>query len=250
MRALVAYDGTAYSGSQVQANAPTVQAELERALRELCQREIRVVLAGRTDAGVHATGQVMSFQVATELSAEAIRRGVNALLPADIAIRDVEETGAGYHARYSATGRTYEYRIRNAPQREPLERHREHWMPQELDLEAMQRASRTLVGRRDLGAFAVGPGGERTIRRASWRREGMLLRFEVEADGFLRGVVRGLVGTLIWVGRGRITAERFVEITAGRDRSAAGPSAPPQGLCLVRVSYGDGPASNEEDDGQ
>ncbi len=236
-RATVAYDGTRYGGSQIQANAPTVQAELERALREICQQEIRIALAGRTDAGVHATGQVMSFYADTALDGEAIRRGVNALLPADIAVRDVEEASADFHARYSATGRTYEYRIRNAPQRDPLERHREHWLPQALDVDAMQRAAQMLVGRRDLAAFATGVRGERTIRGAAWKRDGTLLRLEIEADGFLRGVVRGVVGTLLWVGRGRISPERFGEIMTGGDRSAAGPSAPAEGLCLIRVDY-------------
>jgi tRNA pseudouridine38-40 synthase len=238
-RARVSYDGTRYAGSQVQTNAPTVQGELERALGTLCGQAVRIVLASRTDAGVHATGQVMTFRCDKELDEAAIRRGVNALLPADIAIRDVERPSGDLHARYSATGRTYEYRIRNAPQREPLERHREHWVADALDLEAMRRATESLVGRHDLAAFASGRSGERSVRRAEWSREGTLLRFQIEADGFLRGVVRGIVGTLLWVGRGRIAPERFAEILAGRDRSAAGPSAAPEGLCLTHVEYGD-----------
>lgn len=231
----------------MQANAPTVQAELERALGTICGHGVRIVLAGRTDAGVHATGQVMSFRSDKELDRATIRRGVNALLPADIAIRDVDVASEGFHARYSATGRTYEYRIRSAPQREPLERHREHWVPQAIDLDAMGRATGTLVGRHDLAAFAIGRSGERTIRRAEWHREGTLLRFEIEADGFLRGVVRGIVGTLLWVGRDHISVERFGEILRGRDRSAAGPTAPALGLCLVGVAY-DGPAGEARDD--
>jgi tRNA pseudouridine38-40 synthase len=239
-RATVAYDGTRYAGSQIQAQAPTVQGELEKALRSILQQEVRIVLAGRTDAGVHATGQVMSFGAETALDGEAIRRGVNALLPADIAIRDVGSASADFHARYSATGRTYEYRIRNAPQRDPLERHREHWVPHELDLEAMRRASGLLVGRHDLAAFAAGAQGPRTIQRAAWTGEGTLLRFEIEADGFLRGVVRGIVGTFLWVGRRRIPPERIGAILEGRERSEAGPSAPAAGLCLIRVDYGEG----------
>lgn len=225
----------------MQRNAPTVQAELERALATICGEAVRIAGAGRTDAGVHATGQVISFRSGTGLDGATIRRGVNALLPADIAIADVEEAGEDFHARFSATGRTYEYRIRSAPQREPLERHREHWLPQPLDVEAMMRATASLVGRQDLSAFATGervPGLERTVRRAAWQREGTLLRFEIEADGFLRGMVRGIVGTLVWVGRGRIPAERLAEIVASRDRAQAGPNAPAAGLCLVRVSYG------------
>jgi tRNA pseudouridine38-40 synthase len=237
----VAYDGTRYAGFQIQANAPTVQAELERAIATICGGQPRIAGAGRTDAGVHATGQVISFRSATQLDPATIRRGVNALLPADIATRDVEEASADFHARFSATGRTYEYRIRCAPQREPLERHREHWVPQALDLAAMERAAARLVGRRDLGAFAVADGTSsrvRTVRRAELHSEGTLLRFEVEADGFLRGMVRGIVGTLLWIGRGTMPEERLEEVIASRDRAQAGPNAPPSGLCLIRVEYG------------
>jgi tRNA pseudouridine38-40 synthase len=224
----------------VQANAPTVQGEIERALATICGEQVRIALAGRTDAGVHATGQVCSFRSATELDPATIRRGVDALLPADIAVRDVAEADEGFHARFSATGRTYEYRIRRGAHREPLERHREHWVPQALDVDAMERATAALVGRHDFVAFATGsPTGHtmRTVRRAEWRREGTLLRFEVEADGFLRGMVRAIVGTLLWVGTGHTRAEQVGAILASRDRAQAGPNAPAAGLCLVAVSY-------------
>ena len=216
-----------------------MQGELERALATVCQEQIRIVGAGRTDAGVHATGQVISFRPANDQDQQAIRRGVNALLPEDIAIRDVEEVGEGFHARFSATGRTYEYRIRCAPQRDPLERHREHWVPQELDVEAMERAAARLVGRMDFASFAMAGMRTtvRTVRRAEIQREGTLLRFEIEADAFLRGMVRAIVGTLLWVGRGKISVARFAEIIESRDRAQAGPSAPANELCLIRVSY-------------
>lgn len=242
----MAYDGTRYAGFQVQPNAPTVQGELEKALERICGEQLRIVGAGRTDAGVHASGQVISFRSATSLDRAAIGRGVNALLPADIAIRDVEQAGEDFHARYSATGRTYEYRIRNAPQREPLERHREHWLPNALDLDAMTEATRHVVGRQDLSAFAIGPGGTRTVRSAEWAREGTLLRFTIEADAFLRGMVRAIVGTLLWVGTGHTPAERVREIVASRDRAQAGPNAPAQGLCLTLVKYEGRPAKREE----
>jgi len=225
-----------------------VQGELERALVTICGEAVRIAGAGRTDAGVHATGQVISFRSGTQLDGATLRRGVNALLPADIAIRDVEEASEDFHARFSATGRTYEYWIRCAAQREPLERHREHWLPQAIDLDAMRRATAILVGRHDFAAFAIGPGGERTIRRAEWRSEGTLLRFEIEADAFLRGMVRGMVGTLLWVGRGHISVERFAEVLASRDRSQAGPNVAAAGLCLVDVSYGGERAATSDDD--
>ncbi len=194
--------------------------------------------AGRTDAGVHATGQVIDFWTASALDGAALGKGVNALLPTDIVVSALETAGDGFHARFSATGRTYEYRIRNAEWRAPLERAREHWSPGKLDLAAMREASASLIGRHDFSAFASGRGGERTVRRASWSAEDTLVCFEIEADAFLRGMVRAIVGTMIWVGRGKIDPPRFAEILRSGDRAQAGPSAPANGLCLVRVDYG------------
>ncbi len=215
-----------------------MQGELERALGVLCLEPVRVTGAGRTDAGVHAIGQTVSFRTTGALEQATIRRGVNALLPADIAVPEVEPAGDDFHARFSATGRTYEYRIWNAPVRRPLDRSYEQWVPQALDRGALDRAAAALVGTRDFAAFASGAGGVRTVRRASWGQERAgTLRFRIEADAFLRGMVRAIVGTLLWVGRGKISVERFGEILGSRDRAQAGPSAPPSGLCLVAVQY-------------
>jgi tRNA pseudouridine38-40 synthase len=247
----VAYEGTRYAGFQVQVNAPTVQGELERALGTICDEPVRVTGAGRTDAGVHASGQVVDFRTASPLNAADLGRGVNALLPEDIAISGLEPAEESFHARFSATGRTYEYRIRNAGERDPLERLREHWISATLDVAAMEEASARLVGRRDFSAFAAGPGGVRTVRSASWCRNGPRLVFEISADAFLRGMVRAIVGTLLWVGRAKIDARAFEEIVASRDRSRAGPSAPANGLCLVAVEYGAAShmrATDEEDE--
>jgi len=233
----VAYDGTEYAGFQVQPNAPTVQGELERVLAEICGGPVRITGAGRTDAGVHASGQVIDFRTASALDGSTMERGVNALLPEDIAVSGLEPAGETFHSRFSATGRTYEYRIRNAPVRDPLERRREQWLSATLDRAAMREASARLVGRHDFAAFAAGVSGERTVRRAVWSEEGSLLRFEIDADAFLRGMVRGIVGTLLWVGRGKTSVDRFAEILRSGDRAQAGPSAPAQGLCLLKVSY-------------
>ena len=233
----MAYDGTRYAGFQVQPNAPTVQAELERALSILCDERVRVTGAGRTDAGVHASGQVIDFRTASALDGATIGRGVNALLPEDIAVSGLGPAAEEFHARFSATGRTYEYRIRNAPERDPLERLREHHVDTPLDVAAMRDASTALVGRKDFSAFAAGPGGVRTIRSAEWCSEGSLVRFEITADAFLRGMVRAIVGTLLWVGRGKIDSAAFGDIVDSRDRGKAGPSAPANGLCLVSVQY-------------
>jgi tRNA pseudouridine38-40 synthase len=240
----VAYDGTRYGGFQIQPNAPTVQGELERALSAVCAEGVRVTGAGRTDAGVHATGQVIDFRTASVLDGAALGRGVNALLPEDIAVSALEIVGEDFHARFSATGRTYEYRVRTASERQPLERLREHWLPGPLDLGAMREASGSIVGRRDFSAFASGTGGVRTVRAADWCEHQTLLRFEITADAFLRGMVRALVGTLLRVGRGKIGPAEFAEIVRSGDRAKAGPSAPAAGLCLVSVEYG-GPRGSE-----
>lgn len=235
----MAYDGTRYAGFQLQANAPTVQAELERAISAVCDEPVRVTGAGRTDAGVHASGQVIDFRTASALDGVTIGRGVNALLPEDIAVSALEPAGERFHARFSATGRTYEYRIRHATERDPLERLRELHVAGSLDIAAMREASAGLVGRRDFSSFAAGPGGVRTIRRAAWCEDGTLVRFEIAADAFLRGMVRAIVGTVLWVGRGKIDVAGFERIVAAKDRAQAGPSAPANGLCLVAVEYGE-----------
>jgi tRNA pseudouridine38-40 synthase len=235
----VAYDGTAYAGFQVQPNAPTVQGELERVLAAICGEPVRITGAGRTDAGVHATGQVIDLRTTSGLGPAELERGVNALLPEDIAISELGLAEDTFHARFSATGRTYEYRIRNAAVRDPLWTRREHWHPGALDVAAMRAAAAHLVGRHDFAAFAAGESGERTVTRAEWIAEGSVLCFEIESDAFLRGMVRGIVGTLLWVGRGKMPVERFAEVLAAKDRSLAGPSAPAKGLCLVAVRYGD-----------
>ncbi len=228
-----------------------MQGAIERALGEVCNEPVRVNGAGRTDAGVHATGQVIDFRTASALDGSTMERGVNALLPEDIAVSALEPAADSFHARFSATGRTYEYRIRTAPQRDPLERRREQWLPATLDRAAMREATKALLGRHDFAAFAAGVSGERTCRRAAWTEEGEVLRFEIEADAFLRGMVRGIVGTLLWVGRGKVSVVRFGEVLRSRDRAQAGPSAPAQGLCLTRVDYGGDEGSeseNEEDE--
>ena len=244
----MSYDGTGYAGFQIQTNAPTVQGELERVLSQICAEPVRITGAGRTDAGVHATGQVIDFRTASELDGSTMARGVNALLPEDIAISALEPAGETFHSRFSAAGRTYEYRIRTGPTRDPLERRREHWLPEALDVSAMEDAAERLVGTHDYAAFAAGMSGERSVRRAVWTARDEVLRFEIEANAFLRGMVRGIVGTLLWVGGGKISTDRFEEILKSRDRAQAGPSAAAPGLCLIDVSYG-GPIQRARNDG-
>lgn len=217
-------------------------------LAEICGEPVRITGAGRTDAGVHATGQVIDFRTASALDGSTMERGVNALLPEDIAISALEPAAEGFHSRFSATGRTYEYRIRTSAERDPLERLRELHHAGPLDVRSMRDGAGRLIGRHDFSAFAAGQTGTRDVRRAIWEERPEGLRFEIEANAFLRGMVRRIVGTLLWVGRRKISTERFGEILESRDPAQAGPSAPAHGLCLVRVDYDGAMAMGQNDD--
>ncbi len=241
-RLTLEYDGTAYRGWQRQAEGPTVQAEIERALAVLTGAPVTVIGAGRTDAGVHALGQSAHFHSPTRLSPEALCRGLNGLLPADIAVRECLAAPDTFHARYDAKGKRYRYRILNRPVRSALERHRSWFIHRPLDLEGMRRAAAYLVGRRDFKSFEKSGSPRahtvRTVTAAEWRleEEGMLC-FEIEADGFLRGMVRNVVGTLAAVGLGRLAPEEIPRILEARDRRRAAVCAPARGLFLLRVMY-------------
>ncbi len=237
------YDGTEFCGSQVQSRGRTVQGELERALYRLTQQETRVILAGRTDAGVHASGQRANFHTTCSLPLPTIQRALNALLPADLAVTRVQEVPESFHARFTARRRTYRYAIYNAEVRSPLARRYAWHVPEPLDVTAMAAAARMLAGEHDFASFASagsgrGPRGTvRTVYRAECWREGPWVYFEITADAFLRGMVRNLVGQLCWVGLGRCSVEEFRAVWESRDRGRAAPPAPAHGLCLVRVEY-------------
>jgi tRNA pseudouridine38-40 synthase len=240
VRAVVAYDGTDYSGFQRQVNAPTVQATLEAALAQVTQEAITILAAGRTDAGVHAAGQVIAFDTVWRHSLNDLQRALNAVLPADIVVRKVGEAASDFHPRYSACSRCYQYTVYNAPVRWPLVRRYSLYVSAPLDVEAMQRAARTLIGERDFATFGQPPQGKVTVRRVSvavWRGEPPWLTFDIEANAFLYRMVRSIVGTLLQVGRGESGVEEFAALLASCDRSQAGPTAPPQGLCLMEVKY-------------
>lgn len=244
VRAVVAYDGTDYGGFQRQANAPTVQAALEAALAQVTQETITVLAAGRTDAGVHAVGQVIAFDTSWRHALRDLHRALNAVLPADISVLEVEETTAEFHPRYAARSRCYRYSLYNAPVRWPLNRRYSLHVVTPLHVPMMQRAAQCLVGVHDFATFGRSPqGGKRgstTVRRvlkAEWLEKSAWLTFDIEANAFLYRMVRSIVGTLLQVGQGKISLEEFAAILAARDRSLAGPTAPPHGLCLMEVKY-------------
>ncbi len=241
LRLLVEYDGTHYAGWQRQPAAPSIQAALEDAAAALFQAPSPIVGAGRTDAGVHALGQVAHVATTSGLSAARIRDGLNALLPADIVIRDVCEVAPSFHARRDARLRIYRYVVLARPRPSALLRRYAHHVAGALDLESMRVATAYLEGRHDFAAFRVtGTSTASTVcavRALRIERRGDLLVFTLAADRFLRQMVRRIVGTVLQVGRGALAPDMIRAILQSRDNQRAGPSAPAHGLYLVQVVY-------------
>ncbi len=241
IRVLLAYDGSRFHGWQRQEGFASVQAGLEEALLALCGERVSVVGAGRTDAGVHALGQVASFHLETRLADERLLFALNAHLPEGVVARALETCADDFHAQKSARGKRYAYLVRTETFPLPLARAHWHWVCDPLDLDAMRAAARHFVGRHDFGALASAGSprrsNERHIRSLHLvvRRTGFAL--VVEGDGFLYNMVRTLVGTLLEVGRGQRSSADIPALLTGKDRREAGPTAPPQGLYLVRVRY-------------
>ncbi|ACL25855.1 tRNA pseudouridine(38-40) synthase TruA [Chloroflexus aggregans] len=242
---LLAYDGTDFAGSQWQTDIRTVQGAIEAAWEALTQEQRRIVLAGRTDAGVHASGQVAHVQTATRHSLATIWRGLNAHLPTDVTVQNVGEAVRDFHARYSAIEREYRYLIDCAPVPLPQLRHQALHYAGTLDVTAMATALKLLEGTHDFAAFTTATPSQRsTVRTMYWTRivervwfDRRLLAIELAANAFLQHMVRMIVGTLLLVGRGRMTVDQFGEVLAGRDRRLAGPTAPAHGLTLTAVRY-------------
>ncbi|HET7501905.1 MAG TPA: tRNA pseudouridine(38-40) synthase TruA [Kofleriaceae bacterium] len=256
IRLIVEYDGTDLCGWQRQANGPTVQGHLEDALGKLLAHEVAVTGASRTDAGVHASGQVASFRTGRAIPLHGVVRGLNSLLPAAIAIAAADEVGDDFHPRFSATGKHYRYLVFTRPERSPRWRDRAWHLrgaavpvgPQgsgvRLDLDAMREAAGALVGEHDFAAFrAAGCTAHTTVRHIEGVAIGpvpgepALVAIDVRGNAFLRNMVRICVGTLVEVGQGRRPVGQVAEILASRDRTRAGITAPPGGLELVSVRY-------------
>lgn len=247
IRLVVEYDGTALCGWQRQDNGPTVQGHLEAALAALLTHEVAVAGASRTDAGVHARGQVASFRTERAIPLHGIRRGLNSLLPPAIAIAEVSEAPDDFHPRFSATGKHYRYLVLTRSERMPRWRDRAWHRPGGLDLAAMRHAATALSGEHDFAAFrAAGCTARHTVRRiediaiaevAADSSDRGLVAMDVRGNAFLRNMVRILAGTLVEVGAGRLAAEQVAEILASRDRTRAGITAPARGLELISVRY-------------
>ncbi len=239
---IIEYDGSAFCGWQIQNDAPTIQAAIENTLQRMTGQRIRVTASGRTDAGVHALGQVAGFRCDTRLSAMQLHKGLNSLLTPDIVIHSLTPVAVSFHPRFDALSKIYRYHILNRPLPKAIGRQYVWHLRRPLDVAAMQRAAGHLVGTHDFKAFeGAGSPRKTTVRRVmkasvAWT-DGDRLVFEIEADGFLRFMVRNIVGTLVDVGLGRRSADDFKRILSSRERELAGPTAPPQGLFLVQVKY-------------
>lgn len=240
-RAVVAYDGTAYCGFQRQVpSQPTIQSELERALSSIAASPVTVAGAGRTDSGVHALGQVVSFNIAWSHDEEALLRATNAHLPDDIALTAVSTVAPSFHPRFDARRRAYEYHVYNRAVRNPLQWRYSWHVRRPLDLQAMNTAAATICGTHDFATFGQAPQGENTVRHvfhAAWREEGPCLIFDIEGNAFLYRMVRSIVGALRVVGHGEWTVDHFVAAFRAADRSLAAKTAPPHGLVLASVTY-------------
>ena len=241
LKLLLEYDGTGFSGWQVQPGKRTIQGDIEKVLAKLLGEKVTLIGAGRTDAGVHAKGQVASFQTRSQRSPEVILRALNAGGDRDIAVREVVDLGedSEFHARFSAKSRIYEYRIIQG--RSPLRRRFAWEVTYLLDAAKMGQASKCLVGKHDFTSFSSARAEVKTricvVKNAGWYEERERLVFRIEADRFLQAMVRSLVGTMVDIGRGRFKPNEMRGILGARDRSLAGKTAPAHGLCLVQVNY-------------
>jgi len=243
---LLEYEGTRYSGWQFQTNQVSIQGVLESKLHKITKKKTRVIGSGRTDAGVHAEGQVAHFQTSSTMTTQEFQKALNSLLPHDIVVKKVEEAKPDFHAQISATRKTYRYTILNRDYPSALEYRRAHYIAIPiLNVTAMRKATRCLVGRKDFKSFqASGCTAKTTIReiyRLSITKKGDFITITVDGSGFLKYMVRNIVGTLIEIGWGNHPPERMQEVLKSKNRLLAGPTAPSRGLCLVKVVYGKKP---------
>jgi len=247
----IEYDGSNYRGWQVQ-NSPrstvpispqrkTIQETIEKALQKILQEKIKLIASGRTDAGVHAQAQVANLKTTKRIPLEKLQQALNALLPDDIAITKVLEVSPDFHARFAAKSKIYRYTILNRPYRSARLKDRAYFYPYPLNIKLMQKEAGCLLGRHDFTSFqASGSSCKQAIRRIKKIKVGRhrdLINIDIEADGFLYNMVRNIVGTLIEIGRGRFLKGSLKRILSLKNRKFAGPTAPPEGLCLVRVKY-------------
>lgn len=238
----IEYEGTNYCGWQTQLNLPTVQQTIEESLCKITSENIKIFGSGRTDSGVHACEQVANFKTSTELSSRQILKALNSILPADIAITEVEEADIDFHSQYSCSSKIYEYLILNRESPSALLRNRVWFIQRKLKISSMKEASLLLIGEHDFSAFAKSDltvkTTVRTIKKVNLKKNRAgLIKFEIEANGFLKRMVRLIVGTLVEVGKGKISPAQFGDILKNGIKTQHVVSAPPHGLYLKKVLY-------------
>ncbi|MCK4462802.1 MAG: tRNA pseudouridine(38-40) synthase TruA [Candidatus Omnitrophica bacterium] len=237
----IEYDGTDYCGWQSQINGPSIQDFVEKALRGFLHERVKVIGAARTDSGVHAKCQVANFKTTSKLALKNIQKAINGNLPKDIVIVGIKRVDEGFHAQFSAKSKIYRYAIYNREERSPFFDKFSVRVPLKLDIEAMKKGTRPLLGRHDFSSFKGSKGVTktqvRTIKKVSIKRRNNFIIIDIEANGFLYNMVRNIVGTLIEIGRGKVKPAGMKKILSARDRSKAGPTAPARGLTLIRVEY-------------
>lgn len=250
LRLQIEYDGTDYAGWQVQNRQPssvsrrpqkTIQEVIEKALRKILREKVRLIASGRTDAGVHALGQVANFKTNSAIAPAKLRQALNALLPDDICIGRAEEVPLDFHSRFDARSKVYRYCLLNRPHPSAILRNMVYFYPYPLDMRLMQKEARCLLGRHDFKSFQAADkkerSSQRTIKKLKISREHDTICFDIEADGFLYNMARNIVGTIIEIGRGRFPEGSLKRILLAKDRRLAGPTAPAKGLCLLEVKY-------------
>ncbi|NLX64086.1 MAG: tRNA pseudouridine(38-40) synthase TruA [Clostridiaceae bacterium] len=241
IKLVIEYDGSGYHGWQYQKNALSVQEVLSKAIKKLTGEDVMPVGAGRTDAGVHACGQVANFVTNSTIPAEKFTPALNAYLPDNVAVISSEEADAGFHARFSAKGKHYRYVIINRPQKSALLSKKAWHVPERLDFEAMVKASGYFIGHKCFKAFcAAGHNAktfDRTVFYSQWQKNGQFLIYDIKGDGFLYNMVRIMVGTMVDIGKGRFEPEIIEQALDNQQRNSIGMTAPPQGLYLMEVFY-------------
>ncbi len=241
IKLFLSYDGTSYKGWQLQENGRTVQEEVEKAVRRVFKKKVRITGASRTDAGVHALSQVANFKVSSRIPIERIPVALNSVLPEDIFVLGAEEVGEDFNARFSAISKIYRYQIFNSKKRDPF-RNNYYWrISYYLNVALMREEAKTLLGEHDFKCFQAKDKRERSsvreITALNVTNKKAIITIEIEANGFLYNMVRNIVGTLVDIGRGYLKKGSLKEILEGKDRKKAGPTAPPQGLFLIKIAY-------------
>ncbi len=219
----------------------TIQETLESALKQVLQEKVKVIGSGRTDSGVHALAQVANFKTNSRMPVKDIKRALNAVLPLDIAIQKAEEASLDFHSRFAVKSKIYRYTLLNSQSRSVFSRNFYHFYPYKLNIFAMRRAAKLLIGKKDFKSFQSSDKkarhSKKTVKNLSIKKQGNFIHFDIEADGFLYKMVRSIIGTLLEVGRGKLKPKEISRILSGKNRKFAGPTAPAKGLALLKVIY-------------